>query len=313
MKRARSNFRQRALVRFVIPALMILLPLVAAGGGATGPGAAQAAAPLPGSTATAQNDALANQYSVLVMRVYFSSLAERDALANELAPEEIPTTGGYLTVVRDRALYYDLKNRGLRVEIDPVKSDFLSNPQSLPDTFFGGYKTVEEMYTFLDQMVAQYPTLAEKVDYGDSWCKTHPGSCTLPSPWNGYDLFAMHITNQAIAGPKPVFWADGDIHAREIATPEVVMRMISWLLDNYNTNADAHWLVDYTDIWLVPTVNPDGHHIVEAGGGGSSPYYYRKNGDNVGGSGCSWPPTPYDHFGVDNNRNFPFKWDCCGG
>src|SRR5258707_14947313 len=63
----------------------------------------------------------------------------------------------------------------------------------------------------------------------------------------------------------------------------------------------------------MPEVNPDGHHIVEAGGGGNSPYYYRKNGNNVGGGGCSWPPTPFDHFGVDNNRNFPFKWGCCGG
>jgi hypothetical protein len=87
--------------------------------------------------------------------------------------------------------------------------------------------------------------------------------------------------------------------------------MIDYLLNNYDTNADVHWLVDYHDIWLMPEVNPDGHHIVEAGGG--SPYYYRKNGNNVGGSGCAWPPTAFDHFGVDNNRNFPFKWGCCGG
>jgi hypothetical protein len=63
----------------------------------------------------------------------------------------------------------------------------------------------------------------------------------------------------------------------------------------------------------MPEVNPDGHHIVEAGGGGDSPYYYRKNGNNFGGGGCDWPPTPSNHFGVDNNRNFPFKWGCCGG
>src|SRR5436190_17549344 len=25
---------------------------------------------------------------------------------------------------------------------------------------------------------------------------------------------------------------------------------------------------------------------------------YRKNGNNVGGGGCAWPPTPFDHFGV---------------
>ncbi len=112
---------------------------------------------------------------------------------------------------------------------------------------------------------------------------------------------------------KPVFWADAGIHAREIATPEVIMRMIDYLLNNYDTNADARWLVDYHDIWLMPTVNPDGHHIVEAGGGGNSPYQYRKNGNNTGGGGCSWPPTASNHFGVDDNRNFPFHWGCCNG
>ena len=199
------------------------------------------------------------------------------------------------------------------MEIDENRSRNLSNPQILPFTFYGGYKTVEEIYTFLDQKVAQFPNLVEKIDIGDSWCKSNPGACVLPSPWNGYDLFVLHITNRSIPGPKPVFWADGNIHAREIATPEVVMRMIDYLLNNYDTNADAHWLVDYHDIWLMPEVNPDGHHIVEAGGGGNSPYYYRKNGDNIGGGGCSWPPTPSNHFGIDNNRNFPFKWGCCGG
>jgi hypothetical protein len=256
---------------------------------------------------------IAEKYGTLVMRVYFRNRAERDQLAQELNPEEALTTGGYLTVIRDRDLYYRLTGRGLRVEIDENRSRNLSEPQFLPFTFYGGYKTVEEIYAFLDQEVAKFPDLVEKIDIGDSWCKANPGSCVLPSPWNGYDLFVLHITNRNIPGPKPVFWADSNIHAREIATPEVFIRLIEYLLDNYDTDADAHWLVDYHDIWLMPEVNPDGHHIVEAGGGGNSPYYYRKNGDNVGGDGCSWPPTISDQFGVDNNRNFPFKWGCCGG
>ena len=263
------------------------------------------------SQARSGKNSIAEKYDTLVMRVYFRDRDERDRLAQELNAEEVLTTGGYLTVIRDRDLYYSLLARGLRVEIDENSSRNLSHPQILPFTFYGGYKTVEEIYAFLDQKVAQFPNLVEKIDIGDSWCKANPGSCVLPSPWNGYDLFVLHITNRNIPGPKPVFWADGNIHAREIATPEVVMRMIDYLLNNYDTNADVRWLVDYHDIWLMPEVNPDGHHIVEAGGG--SPYYYRKNGDNVGGSGCSWPPTPFDHFGVDNNRNFPFKWGCCGG
>src|SRR5450432_2016349 len=265
------------------------------------------------SQASSDQDSIAEKYGTLVMRVYFRDRAERDQLAQELHPEEVPTTGGYLTVIRDRNLYYELIARGLRVEIDEKNSSKLSNPQIMADTFYGGYKSVEEIYAFLDEKVAEAPSLVEKVDIGDSWCKSHPGACVLPSPWNGYDLYVLHITNRNIPVPKPVFWADGGIHAREIATPEVVMRLIDYLLDNYDTDADVHWLVDYHDIWLMPDVNPDGHHIVEAGGGGNSPYLYRKNGDNVGGSGCSWPPTVDDQFGVDNNRNFPFKWGCCDG
>jgi hypothetical protein len=256
---------------------------------------------------------IAEKYDTLVMRVHFRDRAERDQLARELNAEEVPTTGGYLTVINNRDLYYDLMARGLTVEIDEESSRNLSNPQAIYDTFYSGYKTVEEIYAYLDQKVADFPGLVEKVDIGDSWCKIHPGTCNLPAPWNGYDLFALHITNRSIPGPKPVFWADGDIHAREIATPEVVIRLIDYLLNNYNTNADVHWLVDYHDIWLMPEVNPDGHHIVEAGGNGNSPYLFRKNGNNVGGSGCSWPPTSFSHFGVDNNRNFPFHWGCCGG
>ena len=187
------------------------------------------------------------QYSTLVMRVYFRDRAERDRLAQELNAEEVPTTGGYLTVIGDRDLYYNLTARGLRVpEIDEKNSRDLSDPQVMRDTFYGGYKTVEEIYAFLDQKVAQFPNLVEKIDIGDSWCKMNPGSCVLPSPWNGYDLFVLHITNRNIPGPKPVFWADGDIHAREIATPEVVMRMIDYLLNNYDTDA-------FAGLWTITT------------------------------------------------------------
>jgi len=257
---------------------------------------------------------IAEKYDTLVMRVYFGDRAERDRLAGELHPEEVPTTGGFLTVIRDRDLYYGLTARGLRVEIDETSSRNLSDPQIMLDTFYGGYKTVEEIYAFLDQKVAQFPGLVEKVDIGDSWCKANPGSCVLPSPpWSGYDLYVLRITNRSIPGPKPVFWADGDIHAREIATPEVVMRLIDHLLNNYNANADVNWLVNYHDIYLMPVVNPDGHHIVEAGGGGNNPYLHRKNGNNIGAGACSWPPTSGNHVGIDNNRNFPFKWGCCGG
>src|SRR5574338_549022 len=65
---------------------------------------------------------LAEKYNTLVMRVYFRDRAERDRLAQELSAEEVPTTKGYLTVIRDRDLYYRLTARGLHVEIDENNS-----------------------------------------------------------------------------------------------------------------------------------------------------------------------------------------------
>src|SRR6185503_2237876 len=107
---------------------------------------------------------IAEKYKTLVMRVYFRDRAERDRLAQELNAEEVPTTGGYLTVFGDRDLYYNLMARGLRVEIDENSSRNLSDPEIMRDTFYGGYKTVEEIYAFLDQKVAQFPNLVEKID-----------------------------------------------------------------------------------------------------------------------------------------------------
>jgi hypothetical protein len=291
--------------------LSLLATLAALGmilGGYGGPGPVTAAFHVPAAEAP--------RPEVLVVRLFFHDTAERDRLATAWGADEEATGGGYLTVWADRATYDAMLAQGLRVEIDQetTRQANMTDSSGLnsPTTFYGGYKTVEEMETFLDQKVAAYPTLAAKVDVGNSWCKDHPGTCTRPAAFNGYDLWALHITNQAIPGPKPVFWYDAAIHAREIATPEVAMRFINWLLDNYNTDPDAHWLVDYHDIWVMPMLNPDGHHIVEAGGGGSSPYYQRKNADND--DGCTtWPPSSSNHFGTDLNRNFPFLWACCGG
>ncbi len=275
------------------------------------PGAATQAA-LPGQAGAPA----APRPEVLVIHLYFHDNAERDRLATAWGAEEANTTHGYLTVWGNRDVFASMIAQGLHAEIDTATTQLANNPnlfgQNTPNTFYGGFKTVEEMQTFLDQEVAAHPTLAVKVDLGPGWCASNPGLCTEPSPTYGYHQYALHITNQAIPGPKPVYWYEAGIHAREIAVPEIAADYISWLLDGYDNDAEAHWLVDWQDIWVVPMTNPDGHHIVESGGGGNSPYYQRKNGNNS--DGCNiWPPSEFSQFGVDNNRNFPFLWNCCGG
>ncbi|HUS14155.1 MAG TPA: M14 family zinc carboxypeptidase, partial [Chloroflexia bacterium] len=297
-------------IRKAATALSLVLILMAIAIAPTGGVGAQRAPVAPaGPAAPAAQTARTN---VTVVRVYFRDTAERDRLANELGAEEMDTLDGYLTILADDDLFRHIQTMGVRYEIDQKATTRLNDPNLFGDTFYGGYKTVEEMQAYLAQYAANYPTLATVVDYGDTWCKANPGQCVQPNANNGYDMQALRISNQAIPGPKPVFWFETGIHSREIATPEVSMLYIAYLLDNYNSDPEAHWLVDYHDIWVVPMANPDGHHIVESGGGGSSPYYQRKNANHN--NGCNvWPPSISSQFGTDNNRNFPFLWGCCGG
>ncbi len=183
-----------------------------------------------------------------------------------------------------------------------------------PETFDGGYLSVKGIYQRLHEIVAAYPTITELRDYGDSYSKT-VGGVTTPDGQRlaGYDLLALKITNQAIAGPKPVFFLMAGIHAREIATPEIALRFVDWLTQNYGRDGDATWLVDQHEIWVVPTANPDGHWYVEAGTQApynDSPWMWRKNGHSYG--SAAWPPSVFNQYGVDLNRNFAFHWGTQG-
>jgi len=269
-----------------------------------------AGVPAPGGRA----DTVPGREPIVVVRVYFADLAERDRLAAELGAAEVSTAGGYLTVWTVKSGYEALLARGLRVEEDVEATALANQPVqwSKPDTFYNGYRTVEELYTRYDELVAQYPGLVEKISIGPSWCAGHVGGCQLTSPtlvWDGYVLYVLHITNRAIAGPKPVYWYDADTHAREIVGPELAVRFAEWLLQGYETDADAHWLVDYHDIYVLPVLNPDGHHMVEYGD--TNPYWVRKNSDYD--DGCTYWGDGGSGLGTDLNRNFPFLWGCCGG
>jgi carboxypeptidase T len=172
-------------------------------------------------------------------------------------------------------------------------------------TFYGGYHTTDAQLQHLRDVAAAYPTLAKVVDYGDSWRKAQGLS-------TGSDLLAICITKIATGdcalsptAPKPRSMVISAIHARELATAEVTWNWIDYLTAGYGTDATITALLNSTEIWVVPVVNPDGRKIVESGG--SAPYYQRKNANNTKGS-CSSPPTATNQYGVDLNRNGTFHW-----
>lgn len=175
------------------------------------------------------------------------------------------------------------------------------------ETYYGGYHTVVAQYAHLDAVAAAHPDLASVVDYGDSYLKTRNAA-------TGYDLKAICITHKQAGDcarnpnvTKPRFLLMTQIHAREIVTGDIAWRFVDYLSGGYGTVAAVTTLLNSTEVWVVPVVNPDGVDEVQQGGNG--PYLQRKNRD---GTGCANPPTGSNQLGVDLNRNTVTHWDTTG-
>ncbi|MGB3787559.1 MAG: M14 family zinc carboxypeptidase [Phormidesmis sp.] len=158
---------------------------------------------------------------------------------------------------------------------------------------FTSYRTVEQTFRDLSDLAASHADIASWVDIGDSYDKVTPGGA------EGYDIQALQLTNKATDIPgyeKPIFYLQGAIHAREYSTTEVVTRFAEDLINSYGTDPEATWLLDYTQIHVVPVLNPDGRKFAEQG------YSWRKNTNPNPPPGAD--PAPFPNYGVDLNRNY---------
>lgn len=111
-------------------------------------------------------------------------------------------------------------------------------------------------------------------------------------------VYAIRIGKQR-DGSKPGVLAYAQEHAREWVPPLVTIEAAERLLRNYAQDADTKKLVNNLDIWIVPSVNPDGGHY--------SFYDFNSQRRNMT-RHC--PLTGNADFlarnawGVDNNRNY---------
>lgn len=271
--------------------------------------------------------ASAAQTQPLLLRVYYQRVRDLSALSSYDIWEN-NRDERYALVAADANAAETLRRQGWQVEVDDAATARARsvNTRALFDQ---GYRTVDELYADLDAMAAAHPDLTAVFDYGQSYCKGS-GGCVTPGndQQAGVDLRAIRITNEAIPGgstigggtvtrgTKPVLFLMGNIHSREITTPELMMRMAGWLLDGYGVDPEATWIVDWQEVWIVPTANPDGHWLVELGATpkyGNSPFYQRKNAnrdaDENGFTDCqAWVPTSWGQYGIDLNRNHSFVW-----
>ncbi len=192
--------------------------------------------------------------------------------------------------IQRRALKLEQKQQQIRSGLSPQAEADITI-QTVPG--FPCYETVEETFEAAEGFVSDYPQLAQWVDVGNSWRKN--------AGLGGYDINVLKLSNQATSGTKPILFINSAIHAREYATAPLNLDFARWLLEGYNNDADATWILDHHEVHLMLQTNPDGRKRAEAG------ISWRKNTNQnyCGPNGNS--------LGVDLNRNFTFSWNSTNG
>jgi len=165
-------------------------------------------------------------------------------------------------------------------------------PYLTPSNFqlgtMAGFYRYDEMLAILDSMRILYPNLISSRQMTGN-ISTH----------EGHPVFWLRVSDNPdtdeTTEPEVLYTALH--HAREPNSLSQMIFYIWYLLENYDSDPEIQYLIDNTELYFMPCVNPDGYifnEMIEPNGGG----LWRKNRkENGGGS-----------MGVDLNRNYGFQW-----
>jgi len=144
----------------------------------------------------------------------------------------------------------------------------------------GRFHTYLELRNDLFRLQEMHPQIARVHDIGDTI--------------EGRDILAIKISdNVEFDEMEAEVLLVGCHHAREWLTLEVPYFIAQYLVEQYDTDPEIKRMVDNSEVWIVPLLNPDGLeysiHTFR---------WWRKNRrDNGDGS-----------FGIDLNRNYSYMW-----
>jgi carboxypeptidase T len=149
----------------------------------------------------------------------------------------------------------------------------------------GGYLTYSEVMQEIDSMTLLYPNLV-----------TARAPISTFTTYEGRSLYWVRMSdNPNTNETEPEVLYDAVHHAREPMSIQQMVYYMWYLLENYATNTEVQAILDNTELYFVPFVNPDG-------------YLYNESTDPNGGG--MWRKNRRDHsngdFGVDPNRNYDY-------
>jgi len=139
------------------------------------------------------------------------------------------------------------------------------------------YHTLDELYAEMDAVAKNYPKLVSVDVYGKSL--------------EGRELKVVKISTGGADKPEILF--SGNIHAQELTGAEFCLALIKKLASGYGKDCYITSLVDGADIYVIPSLNPDGNYkATKAQANYGFAGFIRKNQNKV-----------------DLNRNYPYPAD----
>jgi carboxypeptidase T len=211
-----------------------------------------------------------------------------DGVSTKEQRSAVARTGAAIEAVRDHLVWV----RATPAEVVAIRAlGFKVSALSVRQNFPPGYEDYHnyaEMAADINAVQAAYPDIVSVVSIGTSW--------------EGRDIWAAKVSdNVAVDEDEPEVLLDGLHHAREHLTPEMMLFALHMFTDKYGTNGQITQLVNSREIWIVFMLNTDGEEYDIQG---DTFHYWRKNRQ----------PNPGSQFvGTDLNRNYGYRWGCCGG
>ena len=145
--------------------------------------------------------------------------------------------------------------------------------------------TFQEMQNELDDMRALYPNLIT-------------ARSGIGTTEQGRSIFMVKISdNPDVDENEPEIFMNAVHHAREPISMTQMIFFMWHVLENYNTDKEIKTLLNSSEIYFLPCINPDGYvyNATQSPAGGGM---WRKNRHN----------NADGTFGVDNNRNYSYLW-----
>ncbi|KUM74623.1 zinc carboxypeptidase [Streptomyces sp. ISL-22] len=214
-----------------------------------------------------------------------TALQQTGVTVDEVHGHGVVVSGRADQIKKLRALGYDVTRLGAVPDRSAGEDDIRIHDFPSGDSRYHNYA---EMTSEINTLVSANSSIASQRVIGQSY--------------QGRNIVAIKISdNVATDESEPEVLFTHHQHAREHLTVEMALYLLRELTSDYGSDSRVTNMVNNREIWIIPDLNPDGGEYDIATGSYRS---WRKNRQPNSGS---------SYVGTDLNRNWNYRWGCCGG